>query len=283
MISSSYSLLSPPISNSRATAKLPSLVDRAFSDSSISDTRSTSHRGRDKDLAELRPLLFNKRGNSFSEYLPPIQDVMTPSASPSPPFDSYFVSSSPSSIASSPTPADDEPYLSFSSPPQDHLIVLATPTSISPVSDRRKGSIASLLNSDPELRQLDEEENKCNYLSHFVSPVDMQLSSSLKRGRPRHDVIDQNATMKKRKCQLPASCKSLDNSTAFDCLQACQSTATENTNSKLSVLSDTPRATKGLRHFSKQVCDKVAEKGVTTYNEVRTTLLPLFCFQFLYI
>ncbi|KAI9282309.1 E2F/DP family winged-helix DNA-binding domain-containing protein [Sporodiniella umbellata] len=33
-----------------------------------------------------------------------------------------------------------------------------------------------------------------------------------------------------------------------------------------------PRATKGLRHFSKQVCDKVAEKGMTTYNEVADEL-----------
>ena len=28
------------------------------------------------------------------------------------------------------------------------------------------------------------------------------------------------------------------------------------------------RQSKGLRHFSKQVCDKVELKGVTTYNEV---------------
>ncbi|KAI9478591.1 MAG: E2F/DP family winged-helix DNA-binding domain-containing protein [Benjaminiella poitrasii] len=32
------------------------------------------------------------------------------------------------------------------------------------------------------------------------------------------------------------------------------------------------RATKGLRHFSKLVCDKVAEKGITTYNEVADEL-----------
>ena len=28
------------------------------------------------------------------------------------------------------------------------------------------------------------------------------------------------------------------------------------------------RQNKGLRHFSKQVCDKVELKGMTTYNEV---------------
>jgi hypothetical protein len=33
-----------------------------------------------------------------------------------------------------------------------------------------------------------------------------------------------------------------------------------------------PRATKGLRHFSKQVCDKVAQKKITTYNEVADEL-----------
>ncbi|CAO3698348.1 unnamed protein product [Rhizopus stolonifer] len=33
-----------------------------------------------------------------------------------------------------------------------------------------------------------------------------------------------------------------------------------------------PRATKGLRHFSKQVCDKVAEQQTTTYNQVADAL-----------
>lgn len=34
---------------------------------------------------------------------------------------------------------------------------------------------------------------------------------------------------------------------------------------------------KGLRHFSMKVCEKVQQKGVTTYNEVRWSLLDNFC------
>ena len=121
------------------------------------------------------------------------------------------------------------------------------PPQLSPPSENdefpsRKGSIASILNSAPELRQLDEEEFRNGYQTHFDD--DIAHPSSLKRGRPR--VIDQQhqsslhqQASKKRKCHE-------------------QQTPSE----------AIPRANKGLRHFSKQVCDKVAEKGVTTYNEV---------------
>ncbi|KAF7730971.1 hypothetical protein EC973_001017 [Apophysomyces ossiformis] len=117
----------------------------------------------------------------------------------------------------------------------------------------RKGSIASLLNSGYELRQLDEEY-RCGYQSYFSnvsttttpttattttsSPSSTSFSSPptspllLKRGRPPRSSIK-----KRRPCQIV----------------------------------DPPR-TKGLRHFSKQVCDKVAERGVTTYNEVADQL-----------
>ncbi|CAG8573226.1 1445_t:CDS:2 [Paraglomus brasilianum] len=41
------------------------------------------------------------------------------------------------------------------------------------------------------------------------------------------------------------------------------------------------RQNKGLRHFSKQVCDKVELKGVTTYNEVADELADDFATQML--
>lgn len=41
---------------------------------------------------------------------------------------------------------------------------------------------------------------------------------------------------------------------------------------KHAVVVDDTRNTKGLRLFSKQVCDKVAERGITTYNEVADEL-----------
>ncbi|KAI9491423.1 E2F/DP family winged-helix DNA-binding domain-containing protein [Zychaea mexicana] len=123
------------------------------------------------------------------------------------------------------------------------------PPQLSPPSEdedfpSRKGSIASILNSAPELRQLDEEEFRSGYQSHFND-------TSLKRGRPR--VVDQQqqplqTAAKRRRCH--------------DHPQQQPSPPSE----------PVPRANKGLRHFSKQVCDKVAEKGVTTYNEVADEL-----------
>lgn len=271
------SLPSPPISHHyhNNDKKMPTFtVDRALppyitcisgGDRSglLSDTRYTSIINRRRDVAELRPFLFNpvSDNNNKSKYhLPPIQNfiITTPTASPSPPFDSYYCNSSASpisSIASSPNPVDEDDI-------EDDLVQQQKMLNV-----RRKGSIASLLNSDPELRQLDEEESRCNYQSHFIdnSHPTIQLQQSLKRGRPRQDHIDiiynqQYPVIKKQR-------QSTDNSSiSVDCVQqqACQSSSSAVT----SITINSPRATKGLRHFSKQVCDKVSEKGITTYNEV---------------
>jgi hypothetical protein len=234
-----------------------------------SDTRYTSNNNRRRDVAELRPFLFNPVSDNSKYQLPPIQNVMmtTPTASPSPLFDSYCSVPSPSpisSIASSPTPIDEEDVVDD----EKHQQI---------INIRRKGSIASILNSDPELRQLDEEESKCNYQSHFIdnySPFHHQ--TSLKRGRPRQQdhietVYQQYPIIKKQR--LLNNARNNNISQDFDCVQqqACQSSSLATSNNNYlpaSITNESPRAAKGLRHFSKQVCDKVAEKGVTTYNEV---------------
>ncbi|OAD68631.1 transcription factor E2F/dimerization partner [Phycomyces blakesleeanus NRRL 1555(-)] len=143
--------------------------------------------------------MFTPRNNQKS--LPSIEHILTPATSP---------------LTNSPL----SPPATFPSPQKA-------------IHSVRKASIASLLNSDPELRRLDEEENLSNYQSHFSNPVLL----SIKRGRPCNSV---DQPLKKRKSP-PSSL-------------------------------DLPRATKGLRHFSKQVCDKVEAKGVTTYNEVADQL-----------
>lgn len=245
----------------------------------LSDTRYTSNNNRCRDVAELRPFLFNpvSNNNNNSKYqLPPIRNIMTtPTSSPSPPFDYYGISlSSPiSSVASSPTPIDEED-VDCVDQQQRHLLNI-----------RRKGSIASLLNSDPELRQLDEEESKCNYQSHFIDnypPSTQQFhQTSLKRGRPRqgHTETVYNSYYQHYPIIKKQRLNSIQGSHDFDCVQqqqqACQpsSLVMTNTNFMLnSINHGSPRAAKGLRHFSKQVCDKVAEKGVTTYNEVADEL-----------
>jgi hypothetical protein len=256
----------------------------------LSDMRYTGINNRHRDFAELRPFLFNPVSDNNDDgskfYLPPIQNVImaTPTSSPSPSFDNYYGTSSASpisSIASSPTPVDEEEGLDNLDQPQKQHQEM--------INVRRKGSIASLLNSAPELKQLDEEESKCNYLSHFIdncgskdTPIFHYQQTSLKRGRPRQDhteIIYDNPTIKKQR-------KSSNHN--LDCVQqqACQSSSqVMPTALPSTITNDSPRATKGLRHFSKQVCDKVAEKGITTYNEVlgqrpksfRDKTLILFC------
>ncbi|GAA5805497.1 hypothetical protein HPULCUR_011014 [Helicostylum pulchrum] len=234
----------------------------------LSDVRYTSNQRR--DVVELRPFLFNHvsdNNNNSKYHLPPIQNVImtTPTASPSPPFDSYYCLSSASpisSIASSPTPVDEE-----DDDVEDELV---DQQKMILNNNRRKGSIASLLNSDPELKQLDEEESKCNYQSHFIdnyhptTTTTTTIHHSLKRGRPRQDQIEISypPVIKKQRKSLD-----LSNNNTLDCVQACQSRLIASV-----ITIDSPRATKGLRHFSKQVCEKVAEKGVTSYNEVADEL-----------
>lgn len=250
------SLPSPPISNRQSIIKMPAfMLDRAPSIISPSLTKKPCNRsagGLISDIGststslfrrqdELRPILYQQQDEY---YLPPIQNVVfmnTPNCSPSPP--PYY---SPFSFIESPSTSTSD---------EDDLLNSSV---------RRKGSIASLLNSDPELKQLDEEESKCNYQSHFFD------NYSLKRGRPSSvNHIDEMTSIKKK--------QRID----IDCIkQACQSsisntiasTTTTITATTTTTTSESTRATKGLRHFSKQVCDKVAKKGITTYNEVADEL-----------
>ncbi|ORY95347.1 E2F/DP family winged-helix DNA-binding domain-domain-containing protein [Syncephalastrum racemosum] len=193
------------------------------------------------------------------------------------------------------------PSYGFSLPPLQHTLDSIHGPQLSPLScasplsseedddqpPSRKGSIASILNSDPELRQLDEEEHRNGFQSHF--------SGGLKRGRPclpLQSILQQQKQQKKRKCSTDSTRSSSSNSSSSSSSssgssdeedepkelfapsqrqpqQRSQQPQQEPTVSRRSVAS---RAHRGLRHFSKQVCDKVAEKGVTTYNEVADEL-----------
>lgn len=288
------SLPSPPLTHQHShltyydKRMLTFTVDRALSPSLIcngsdrsgmlSDTRYTSNTNRRRDVAELRPFFFNpvSDNNNINRYqLPPIQNFMvaTPLSSPSSTFDNYYSASSSSpnsSIASSPTPLDEDDVDQELNQATKHQQI---------INIRRKGSIASILNSDPELRQLDEEESKCNYQSHFIDNHPPFCQTSLKRGRPRQDQIEamQQQSFNNAKRQRLDDVQITKNH-ALDCVQqqACQSSSLGlvdgNANPSSINNCEIPRAARGLRHFSKQVCDKVAEKGVTTYNEVADEL-----------
>ncbi|CAO3610268.1 unnamed protein product [Cunninghamella blakesleeana] len=107
--------------------------------------------------------------------LPSIHKVMTPplSSKNSPPLSYHsnhdepqqqnnIYQSTSSSFFISVPPSD------IPTPPHSDLCLPLTPHSSN--QQQRKGSIASLLNSDPELKSLDEEEYKCGYQSHFMNP-----------------------------------------------------------------------------------------------------------------
>jgi hypothetical protein len=97
----------------------------------------------------------------------------------------------------------------------------------------RKGSLASILNSDPELLALERAERLGGYQTYFnANNNGMDNKNTKKRNAPP---VSQQEAKRPRK-------------------------STED------------RQIKGLRLFSKQVCSKVAEKGITTYNEVADEL-----------
>ncbi|CAO3592063.1 unnamed protein product [Absidia cylindrospora] len=181
--------------------------------------------------------------NNNLPHLPSIHHVvLTPS---SPDNNSATPDSTPSSPSSSSTYSHT--YKSPSSPQQ------------------RRKSILSLLNSDPELKRLDEEEYKCGYQSHF-------MNDGVKR---KHFHSHRSGTSKRLKSSNGKNDKQRDT------LSSCAPTAATSL-LRLSSLSNKG----GLRHFSKQVCDKVEIHGITTYDQIVheitrdfSTLFPSACFD----
>ncbi|KAL0136371.1 transcription factor E2F/dimerization partner [Mucor lusitanicus] len=101
---------------------------------------------------------------------------------------------------------------------------------------------------------------------------------------PQHHTLASTKTTKKNGCSIESLLNSGSELLALereDQLNRRSSTPSQKTsraaalpyfsNKKQPALDD-GRNTKGLRLFSKQVCDKVAERGVTTYNEVADEL-----------
>lgn len=144
----------------------------------------------------------------------------------------------------------DLPSYGYSLPPLQ-TVIPPPAEEIFPAVVNRKGSIASILNSDlTPCQQLVE--------SRFPPPPPMMASSSSTSSSSSSEEDDESGsclkprTTKKRKCPDP--------SPPVPPVKRGGTCRREDATAP-------PRASKGLRHFSKKVCDKVAEKGVTTYNE----------------
>lgn len=152
---------------------------------------------------------------------------------------------------------DDANTITTSSPPLSCASSSSRSNSLSSWSPRsfdssspssRKGSIASLLNaSDSELRMDTPARDEL--------PISGTNSSS-KRGRPI-------AASTKRKRTASAAAMDDDDE---------ETTTTPKSPNTQKPNCGGGSVTKGLRHFSKLVSDKVAERGVTTYNEVADEL-----------
>lgn len=139
---------------------------------------------------------------------------------------------------------------SFPSSPNSSLLSEDASTSfVSNSTAKKKGSIQSLLNSNSELLALEQRQTN----QFYSSEQNNATTTTTKNNRKR--------------------------SLTFVTPIAATTTTVNNNNSKKQkttatttlVLEDT-RQIKGLRLFSKQVCDKVAEKKTTTYNEVADEL-----------
>ncbi|KAI9309349.1 E2F/DP family winged-helix DNA-binding domain-containing protein [Cunninghamella echinulata] len=274
---------------------------------------------------ELKPLLLNKYDDHHEDkLLPSIHKVMSPplSSKNSPPL-SYYSSHDESqqyistTTTTTTTTTINNSNTTFSSPfftsvassdaltpPHSDLCLSTTSTSPSSPSsnnnnNQRKGSIASLLNSDPELKYLDE----CGYQSHFMNDLTLKRqhdedenqeqswlpAQASKRKKPykqkqyqqQQQQQQQQKQNKKKKISHPHHQDSLStftpNSNSSSTATSPLLSSSSSTSSSFSSASSPPssssmfideRATKGLRHFSKQVCDKVKDHGVTTYDQV---------------
>lgn len=220
------------------TTRLPSLFDRGAPWNGApscltSDNRSTSSNLPSPPFtAALRPIVVEKEKIDQPFQLPSIHDIFPPSFNNEP-------SSSPpltKSSLSSPDRSGSWSPRSFGNSNNNY--------------SSRKGSIASLLNSDSESSSsrngipalCNEQEHDDSKKNSDAPSLPPRRSAMLKRGRPRQYAP---TTIKKKK-------------------QKCGSKEDDSGSNS--------RATKGLRHFSKLVSDKVAERGVTTYNEVADEL-----------
>ncbi|KAI8886024.1 hypothetical protein K501DRAFT_283947 [Backusella circina FSU 941] len=116
----------------------------------------------------------------------------------------------------------------------------------------RKGSLASILNSDPELLALEREERLGGYQAYFNANNDGVDVNNNNNSNNASLADHKKDNIKKRNAPEPT--------TLVDPKRPRRSSPPQD------------RQVKGLRLFSKQVCNKVAEKGITTYNEVADEL-----------
>ncbi|CAO3592706.1 unnamed protein product [Absidia cylindrospora] len=249
---SSYSYTSLPSPPPTYPSQLPNIITATNPSSHYMALVSSPEQQRDKNDVIYLPSIHNIALSPPS----PSNNSDSPESFSDSTFSSPPSSTSPSFSSSSVPPSDIHSPLDISE--SCHLPPYRTPSPPIDHQQQRKGSIASLLNSGSELKQLDEEEHKCGYQSHFVNAGVKRSHPDYQQQQKQPPILDQ-APKRLKPCNKQQQKQRYGSSSPY-------STTTSTSPSSSLVLNE--RATKGLRHFSKQVCDKVKEHGVTTYDQV---------------
>lgn len=273
-------LPSPPLSSARKP-KLPSLFDRASpagsftipfkSNKHIADNimERDEYEAEYNNALELKPITHNQKAQI--QMLPSIQQIVTPSNSPSP---QPMTTINPQLLGHK---TCNEFFDTFTASSEGSI---SSPGS-------RKASIASLLNTDDNISHAeqmdsndiviqiyDPDKQQKNYPTAVLAP----------RGRPPHSVSGNRKRRMNSDCIIHSTGSSElpSNQGMSDLENRRRKRYRSATSSKSYVDADVyipPAAQQqqqqravGLRHFSEQVCKKVREKQVTTYNAVADEL-----------
>ncbi|KAH8550458.1 E2F/DP family winged-helix DNA-binding domain-containing protein [Umbelopsis sp. PMI_123] len=275
--SSSSPLPSPPLSSYR---KLPDIGDRAkvsmpFKSKLVLEPnfdRDDYEAGYSSDL-ELRPIINHFKAQT--QMLPPIQQIVTPSNSPSP-----------------------QPITNYAAGHKSSPEFIDTFSEGSSAPSSRKGSIASLLNSDDSNKHFDQltsehiengnhiviqlyepekhQQHQPQYHAHNDHPPAAVMAP---RGRPPHSISGNRKRRLHSECIIHDSDKELSDPGDHNRKRYRSAPTSQSYGNPASLLTSVPappvvqqQRAVGLRHFSQQVCIKVREKQVTTYNAVADEL-----------
>lgn len=269
-------LPSPPLSLARSfKPKLPAIFDRSSTGYFFAPYQSNKqsvepcidqheYDATVNDGFELKPI--SNTPNAQTQVLPSIQQIVTPSNSPSPKSQTSNVlrkrSSNEFHDSSSCTTRSDSPN--------------SRPSS-------RKGSIASILNVEDGAKYNESTDNTVKSENDIVIQIYVPETQNANptaihapRGRPPHNISGN----RKRRMNTSGSAYNPSTTDTIEQQHTPKRYRSETSNSvyveessmTAPLAGQQQQRAVGLRHFSQQVCKKVREKQVTTYNAVADEL-----------
>jgi hypothetical protein len=268
-------LPSPPLSLARSfKPKLPAIFDRSSTGYFFAPYQSNRQSVEPcidqheydttiKDGFELKPI--SNTPTAQTQILPSIQQIVTPSNSPSPKSQTSHI-------------------LRKRSSNEFHDNSSCTTRSDSPNSrpSSRKGSIASILNVEDGAKYSELTDNTVKSENDIVIQIYVPETQNANptaihapRGRPPHNV---SGNRKRRlntggSAYSPSTTDTIEQHTSKrHRSETSSSLYAEESSIAVPLAGQQQQRAVGLRHFSQQVCKKVREKQVTTYNAVADEL-----------